>query len=125
MSRRIVILALALAGAVACAGVLQDATPPGVGEAPPRSPRRSPAQAAERPPEPGAAVTYDLAERCGATCRHILAITSAGEGAPAEGTETVWLEACALECTRYASVGQVECYERVTRPGELEACTVR
>ncbi len=126
VSRRIVTLALLLVGVAACAGVLRTAADEPTGEPPPRTPRRSPPAVTPPPeaPEPGPADA--LAERCGQTCRHILSVTAGevGTEAAALGDEP-WLETCVEQCARHASLGQVECYERVTRPEELEACTVR
>ncbi len=123
VSRRIVTLALLLAGVAACAGVLRTAADEPTGEPPPRTPRRSPPAVTPPPEAPDPGPDGALAERCGQTCRHILSVTG-GEAAEAPPEDAAWLQACEQQCAQHASLGQVECYERVTRPEELEACTV-
>ncbi|MGM0574688.1 MAG: hypothetical protein ACQEXJ_03005 [Myxococcota bacterium] len=89
--------------------------PPRPAAEPTRCPPAEPEEVATPRPNP-------LAGRCAAVCRHVATLTSPNE--PAE-TLGPWLARCEEACLEYASEGQLDCYERVRRPAELEACTVR
>jgi hypothetical protein len=57
-------------------------------------------------------------DRCGRVCLRIGNVGGELINAP-------WFQACVRSCHEHASEGQLECYERVERSEDLEACTVR
>lgn len=67
------------------------------------------------PPDPREA-------RCPEVCQHIREVTA--PDAPLARAER-WFERCVAACEEHASQGQLDCYERVNRPADLEACVVR
>lgn len=60
-----------------------------------------------------------LPGRCVVACRHLAAVTRADE--PPEEV-LVWRSACVERCSAHASSGQLDCYERVVRPADVNAC---
>ncbi len=59
--------------------------------------------------------------RCVVACGHLAALTRTDEPG---GEVAAWRAACVERCTAHASDGQLDCYERVVRPADIDACAV-
>lgn len=112
-------LALALTLAACSPGKANGEHEQPVVAIPPPAPAPSEVDAAPQRP----AAPDDLPARCREVCERLAKV--AGEGASEAETLAAWTDRCRERCEGYASIGQLDCYDRVARPGDIDACAAR